>query len=157
MIEDWIDILCGVWAGVSDQRFGNVKSFNLISEKDFPAAINAAELDIRPIAITIADNFDPQYSVGGPRLGFYSGVTQFHVCSDLSMARMPELHVWPGKILRAAAAAMKLNGKVEYFLIKDTDGIAGPIALQYGAENPHWGFLVQWQVKEVLNGLTVSA
>lgn len=157
MIEDWIDDLCKVWE-ISDQRFGTVKSYKLIGLVEFPDSIDAAQLDIHPIALTIATSMQPEYSAGGPALAFYTGVTEFHVAPDVNKSRLSSLLPWYGKILRAAAGAVRLGGnRIAYFLIADVENaIEGPVPMQYGAENPHWGFIVRWKVKEHLV-LTVSA
>lgn len=156
MIETWIDHLAAVWE-ISDTRFGTVKSFKLVQDADFPDSLEASDLDLHPVALTIPGGVQFEYSLGGPRIGFYSGVTEFHVAPDLNRSRLPALLPWYGKIVRAAAAAMQLSGTVEYFVISDQpDAIQGPLALQYGSENPHWGFVVNWTVKEHIT-LTVSA
>ncbi len=155
MIPDWIDALCAVWE-ISDARFGTVKSYKLIDGADFPSSIEAAELDLQPIALTVpAFKMRPEYSLGGHRIGYYTGLTEIHVAPDADKSRIPQLMTWYERILRAAAAKMKLGNTVAYFVIDPTDGIELDI-LQYGAENPHWGFLVHWEVQEHLT-LTVSA
>jgi hypothetical protein len=156
MIETWADRLCAVWA-ISDEGFGSVKSYKLIGESDFPDSIDPSDLDLHPIALTVPAMLQPEYSFGGPRIGFYKGVTEFHVSQDLNRARVPSLMKWYGKILRTAAANATLSGLVELFLLDDVeDAIAGPMPLQYGSENPHWGFIVKWKVKEKLNDLVIS-
>lgn len=158
MIERWIDELAKVWQ-ISDRRFGTVRSYMLIEKAEFPSTIDPAALGTQPVALTIPGWFKPEYSAGGPHLGFYAGVTEFHVAPSKDYGLIPSLMPWYGLILKAAVGHIKLNNTVEYFLIEDReDAIAGPLALQYGSENPHWGFLVHWKVKERLEGqLTVSA
>ena len=156
MIEDWIDALCERWA-FSDERFGTVRSYKLVGETSFPDSIDPADLAMSPIALTIPAGMDVEYSEGGVRLGFYSGVTEFHVAPDLNRSRIPQLMPWYGRILEAAAGKMQLGvAGVEYFVIDRENGIQGPLSLQYGSEAQHWGFLVRWTVKERLNNLTVS-
>lgn len=159
MIETWIDELAKTWE-ISDRRFGTVRSYRLIERADFPSSIDAATLSANPVALTIPGWLRPEYSLGGPKIGFYSGVTEFHVAPSIDKGLLPSLFPWYGVILQAAAARMKLNGTVEHFLIDmdREDAIAGPLGLKYGAEEMHWGFLVHWKVKERLDGqLTVSA
>lgn len=155
MIEDWIDELCNVWAGIEPNDLVTVRSPRLVGDYDrFPSAIVPAS-DF-PIALTIPDGLAPVYSVGGPRIAHYSGLTEFHVAPSCDKNLLPSLVKWYGLILSAAAGNMTLNGKVEHFFIPDTDkAIAGPMALQYGDETPHWGFVVQWVVKEHLT-ITVA-
>lgn len=155
MIETWIDAMCVVWEDITDERFGNVTSYKLIAESNFPDSIDPVDLDLHPIALTVPANMEAEYSMSGPLLGFYTGVTEFHVCPDMNRSRIPALLPWYGKIIRAAAGNMTLGGLVEHFVI-DADGVTGPQALQYGNEAPHWGFVVQWKVKERIT-LTVSA
>jgi hypothetical protein len=155
MMTDWIDKLADVWA-ISDQKFGTVKSYRLVAAADFPASIDASALARTPIALTIPASMTPEYSLGGPRIAIYKGVTEFHVAPDIDKARLPELLRWYEKILTAAAGNMKLSGTVEYFLLDGEDAIAGPLQIQYGSEAPHWGFLVTWIVKEHIS-LSVSA
>jgi hypothetical protein len=153
MIEDWIDSMIEVWRTVDCPGFRTVNAPYLIKEKKFPSAIVPAN-DF-PISITIPGVLDPQYSEGGPKIGFVTGVTQFHVTPDKSMGHMPALIPWYGSIWRAAALHMTLGGLVEYFVINKDNGIIGPLSLQYGDESAHWGFLVNWTVKEKNNSAVV--
>jgi hypothetical protein len=149
MIETWIDTLIDVWRTVECPGFATIKTPYLVRENRFPSAVTPSN-DF-PISITIPGTLDVQYSEGGPKIGFFTGVTQFHVTPDRSMAHMPALMPWYGAIWRAAALHMTLGGLVEYFVINKDNGIIGPLALQYGDEIPHWGFLVNWTVKEKNN------
>ena len=150
MIEHWIDALCGVWAGIDAPGFGEVKSPTLIKRAEFPAAISPK--DDFPIALSIPGNVEVEYSMGGPLEGFYTGVTEFHITPDLSKAHLPALLPWYGKIWAAAAANMTLGGLVHSFMISR---ITGPLALKYGDETEHWGFTVDWIVKDTNNTATV--
>lgn len=153
MIEDWIDNLCAVWA--FDLGFKTVKSYNLMKITEFPDSIDPQEIAQTPIALTIPSSVQPVYSKGWKQMVWY-GVTEFHVAPDVSKARLPELIPWYGRILRAAALKVQLSGttaEIASFLIVDRqDGIEGPMALQYGSEAEHWGFIVNWMVEESLNG-----
>lgn len=153
MIEDWIDTLCDVWRTVEVPGFRTMQSPYLIKDRKFPSALTPK--DDFPIALTIPASVDPMYSVGGPKEAFYSGVTQFHLVPDLSMAHIPAMLPYYGNILRAAAANLKLSGLVHGFWINDSNGIVGPIAMQFGDEAEHWGFMVNWTVKEQIS-LTVG-
>jgi hypothetical protein len=148
LIELWIDDLCAVWE-ISGQGFQTVRSYKIIRKAEFPSAINAAELDVRPIALTIPAAMQPMYAMGRKHLTWF-GVTEFHVCPDLDRGRLPALMPWYGRILRAAAAHVQLGGNVENFVIVDRpDGIEGPLSLKYGDEAQHWGFSVKWMVEQV--------
>lgn len=154
MIESWIDDLAAVWA-FQVNTMQRVRSFKLIGHAEFPASIDPAQ-DF-PLALTIPSGVMPEYSVGGPRFGIWNGITEFHVAPSVDKSLMPSLIKWYGLIWAAAAGNMKLNNKVELFMIpSQEDAISGPLALQYGNEAEHWGFIVRWSVKEHVT-LTVSA
>jgi hypothetical protein len=157
MIENWIDEVAKVWE-ISD-GFKTVQSFKLVEKAEFPESIDPTSLDNAPIALTIPASVGPEYSLGGPHIGYWIGVTEFHVASNQDRGKLPELLPWYRKIINAAASHMKLNNTVELFLIDEgNDAITGPVPLQFGDETPHWGFLVRWRVKERLEGqITVSA
>lgn len=146
MIENWIDKLCDVWAGI-EVGGKKVKSPYLIKSGrlKFPAAINPSS-DF-PIALTIPNYVDPYYSAGRKLLTWY-GVTEFHITPDLSKAHLPDLVPWFGLILRAAASHVQLNDTVAMVILDRQNGIAGPLALKWGDEALHWGFIVSWMTNE---------
>ena len=150
MIETWIDALCDVWAGITTP-LGTVKAPYVIKRAEFPSAISPK--DDFPLALSIPASVELMYSAGGPNEAFYTGVTEFHITPDLSKGHMPSLMVWYGKIWAAAAANMKLNGKVFDFRVSR---IQGPVELTYGDESPHWGFIVDWVVKDTNNSTITS-
>lgn len=155
MIQDWIDAISDVWATIDAPGFRKVKAPYLVRKAEFPSAISPK--DDFPIALTIPGDAGLQYSAGGPNEGYYNGVTEFHLTPDLSKAHLPALLPWYGKIWIAAAANMKLGGLVHSFMIVQNErSIVGPLALKYGDEQEHWGFLVNWTVKEASNP-TVAA
>ncbi len=152
MIETWIDEVPKVFE-ISDSRFGTVRSYRVIEKAEFPLAINPAELDRSPVAVTLPATLRMEYSTGGPLIGYWAGVTELHVAPDIDKGRLPSLMPWYGKIMQAVVTHMKLNNKVELFLLSDReDAIDGPLPLKYGDEAWHWGFIVNWQVKERLEG-----
>lgn len=154
MIETWIDTLCAVWATIDIGDFKSVRSYHLVKETSFPASINPAELEQSPIALTIPASVQPMYSVGHKHATWY-GVTEFHVAPDKAMSRIPSLLPWYGRIWRAAALKVQLSGSganiANFVIIDRQDGIQGPMSLQYGAEDEHWGFIVNWIVEEELS------
>lgn len=150
MIENWIDALCDVWAGIDAPGFGAVKSPYIVKRAEFPAAISPK--DDFPIALTIPAGVTVEYSAGGVIEGHYKGVTEFHVTPDLSKAHLPALVGWYERIWKAAAANLKLGGRVDVFIIGE---IVGPVAIQFGDEAEHWGFTVEWAVKDVNNSTIV--
>lgn len=154
MIEDWIDTLCDVWATVDAPGFGTVTSPRLIQDRKFPASISPSSES--PIALSFPAVMETIYSLGGPKIGFFTGVTEFHVWNNASMEQAPGLLPWYGAIWRAAALNMTLGGRVEHFVINKSRGIVGPMTMQYGDETPHWGFTVNWEVKEKPAAITVA-
>lgn len=154
MIEDWIDTLCGVWE-IDLGGFKTVRSFHLLKDTNFPAAINPEELEQSPIALTIPASVQPMYSKGSKHATWY-GVTEFHVAPDLEKSRIPSLLPWYGRIWKAAALKVQLSGSgadiANFVIIDRSDGIQGPMSLQYGSENEHWGFIVNWMVEESFAG-----
>jgi hypothetical protein len=146
--------LCAVWE-IDLGGFATVKSYKLIADTDFPDSIDPGELDKKPIALTIPSAVQPSYSKGNKNLTWF-GVTEFHVSPDVNRGRLPSLLPWYGRIMRAAALKVQLSGTtaaISNFVILDRpDGIQGPMALQYGNEAAHWGFIVNWKVEESLNG-----
>lgn len=150
MIETWIDKLADVWETVDAPGFGKVRSFRIISRSEFPESINPSS-DF-PLALSIPSSVELEYSVGGPKIARWAGVTEFHLTPDLSKAKLPMILPMFGKIWAAAAANMKLSGSVNLFIIPQrADSILGPVEIQYGNESPHWGLLVNWQVEEFVN------
>jgi hypothetical protein len=158
MISDWIDAVQNVWAGIQGDGFDYVRAPLMVKKREYPSAIDAKDLGLHPIALSMVGETMFQYSMGGPNLGFYQGVTEFHVAPNLDRSAVPDLLKWSRLIVRAAAANMKLGGLVELFVLQERDDqINGPLALQYGDETEHWGFLVYWEVKEQLNtAITVA-
>ena len=150
MIESWIDNLCKVWE-FSGPGFETVRSYKLIEKAEFPSSIDPSDLSLHPIALTLPGALQPMYAKGHKHLTWY-GETEFHVAPDVKRERLPSLIFWYARILRAAAGNVQLSGTVENFVIMDQrDGILGPIALQYGDESPHWGFVVKWMVNQTPN------
>ena len=153
MITAWIDAVQDMWAGITAPGFDAVNAPYLIKRAEFPASIDPSQLALNPLALTIPGNVQFEYSAGGQLTGFYQGVTEFHVAPSLDRALIPSLLVWPGLIVTAAAANIKLGGLVHSFMLDGSDDqILVPVALQYGNESEHWGFIVRWTCKEVLNG-----
>lgn len=148
MIEEWIDNLTDLWGGVSDGKTGKVRAYSLFKRNEFPDALELGQ----PSALTFFEELTPEYSAGGPNLGFYNGVTDFHLTPDTNRRRLPYVFGFVGRIWRAAASQMQLGGKVEHFVVTKIS----LAVLQYGQEAQHFGLQVEWTVKESISGLVVS-
>ena len=152
MIDNWIDTVQDMWAGLVGDGFKNVWAPYLIKRAEFPSSIDASDLLTHPIALSIVGETQFKYSAGGPNEGFYNGVTEFHVAPSLDMALIPQIMQWPRLIAQAADGNLMLGGIVNVFVLQNRpDPITGPVELQYGDETPHWGFIVYWEVKENVN------
>ncbi len=153
MITDWIDDLCAVWT-IAVNDFKQVRS---VAWDDLPESIDLNELADHPVALTFWPALEAHYSVGGPKIAFWRGETEIHLCADFQKQRARELAVWYQLVLSAAAGHVKLNNKVEYFIIPEEQDSIVLTSLQYGEEARHWGLVVKWLVKErVDNAITVT-
>lgn len=151
MIEKWIDALTKVWE-FDTGRNGTVFSYRLYEKANFPETLSPTAF---PIALTIPPELDDaEYSAGGPHFGIYKGVTEFHISQNCAKSELPYVGTYVGRIWKAVASNAKLGGLVEYFML-DTDSkpvISAPLALKFGDEAEHWGLLVNWIVKERVEG-----
>jgi len=157
MIESWIDTLAKVWGEIDDGRGNLVWSPRIFEKDEFPDAL--PEID-RPIALSFITSTATSYSAGGPCYNVYTGFTEFHFPGGLSQRQRAQVMKFIGKIEVKAAANAALGGLVEHFLImrEGQPSIQGPVALQYGEEAEHWGLVVNWEVKERVDGqVTVTA
>ena len=142
MVENWIDTLTRVWE-IPDGQGNQVRSFRIYERAEFPEEI---QLDV-PTALTFIGDIDADYSQGGPAIIMWHGSTSFHLTPDLNRARLPGVILYFDRILIAAAANMKLSGRVNYFALEPTGSIS-LVAMQYGNEAKHLGLEVKWMVKE---------
>lgn len=158
MITDWIDTMQDMWRGISGDGFDTVFAPYMVKRAEFPSAIDPMSLAQHPIALSIPGEFQFVYSAGGQQTLFVQGVTEFHVAPSLDMGLIPSLMQWPALIVAKAAANMMLGGAVQNFVLQARDDqITGPVELKFGDEQPHWGFIVYWEVKEIVNGsITVA-
>lgn len=156
MVENWIDALCKRWATVNPSpgtsgAFGarQVRSYNLVTDTDFPDVIKPEDLARVPIALTYPPSLRPLYSLGGPRTATWHGHTEFHLAPGLERGLIRELLPWYKAIWNAAAGSPQLDGAVELFaLSSEDDAMSELLAMQYGQESLHWGIDVKWWVKE---------
>lgn len=147
----WLDRIAEVWGSIDDHQGKKLRSYYMFKKAEFPESLKTfpAVLSYLP-RVPKAD-----YSMGGPCVILYNGVSEFHLWEDRSKGHYPDLMTYYEKIIRAAAANLTLGGRVEHFLLAANDPIV-PGVLGYGTEAPHLGIVVQWQVKEILQDLQVE-
>ena len=150
-IENWIDQICKVWGTVGNGQGGHVRSYLVYEKEEFPEAIT-----VYPCAITYTTNVIDQYSVGGPLIDHWKGVTEFHLFPSADKRNFPAIMLYFSRIRNAAAANMQLGGRVAFFQLRQGDepSIEGPVVLRYGGEDPHHGLIVHWICKQSVSGET---
>jgi hypothetical protein len=149
-IESWIDHLVARWGTIEQvgARGALLHAYRVFEVAEFPEA-----LGVFPCAITYPVHLRPVYSAGGPCIDLWRGVTEFHLFPSASKSNLPALTLYFARIRAAAAGSITLGGRVAHFLIRtDVDGLLGPVELKYGTEEPHWGILCNWEVKENVSG-----
>jgi hypothetical protein len=145
-VTQWIDVLAGVW-DINDGRGGTLRSYRLYERDEFPNA-----LVMFPCAITIPQGLRVEYSAGGPALEWWTGITEFHLSSNVDKNGLPYVLSFVRKIQAAAAGNMSLGGRVEHFLLSQEGDAIRLATLQYGGEDPHLGLVVSWMVKVSVSG-----
>ena len=147
MIENWIDALCARWEVSTGEAQKTVLSYRLFGKAEFPDA-----LTIFPCALTIPKAVTYEYSASNS-YALYRGETEFHLSASNHKYELPDIIRYYNRIITAIAADITLGGLVEYVLLASTgspESIVGPVTLQYGSEEPHWGMVANWVVKENL-------
>lgn len=143
MIENWIDKIAAVWAEVDDGKGGKVRSYQMYQVAEFPAALNQY-----PCAVSYPRQVVSEYGAGNS-IDLWDGKTEFHLVPNVDRAQLPYVIRFFARIRDAAALNMTLGGAVDYFQLRqDGASIEGPVQLTYGGEEPHWGLVVYWRVKE---------
>lgn len=151
MITDWVDKVAEVWGTIDNGKGGSLKSYKIFSRAEFPEALSEF-----PCVLTVVTRANKvQYSAGGPCIGVYDGVSEFHLAKNRSKSNYPFVLTYFEKIIVAAAANLQLGGAVEHFLLANSNPITMSV-LQYGSEDAHLGLVVTWQVKEMMT-LTVES
>lgn len=147
-IEDWIDEVTRVFE-IGDGRGGTVKSYRVYERDEWPEALGAF-----PCALTYVVEEKSYYGTGSPLKDSYLGRTEFHLCDNVNKSNYPFIMRFFRRIRDAAAGHMTLKNAagvslVDHFLLRlDEPSIQGPVVMTYGAEKPHLGLLVNWEVKE---------
>jgi hypothetical protein len=151
-VEQWIDEIAKLWE-FSDGKGATVKSFRAYERGNFPETIGPF-----PCALTYTTEDVSDYSVGGPNIDLWNGITEFHLVADIGKHHYPYIMLFFKRIRDAVAGHIQLSGLVENFLLrKDVPSIQGPVVLQYGQEAPHLGLIVNWEAKENVTGDFVVA
>jgi hypothetical protein len=148
-VESWIDKVCKVWE-ISDGAGGTVRSYRLFERDEFPEALSEF-----PCCITYPLGVNMTYSMGGPCIDLWEGVTEFHILPSVDKANLATVLRYVNRIRAAAAANATLGGTVAHFVLAPENSIQGPVRLQYGDESEHHGLIVRWQVKEI-SAVTVA-
>lgn len=142
-LESWIDKIAELMA-VSDGRNGTVLSYRCYDKAQMPEALSQF-----PCAITYVTGarLATGMSTGGPLKMLYRGVTEFHLTANTDKSQLPYCMLFFGRIRNAVASHLQLSGLVDDFRLQSDNSIVGPATLQYGAEDPHFGLVVNWEVK----------
>lgn len=141
--EKWIDAITKLWATVDDGKGRKVRSYSVFERDEFPDALSEF-----PCAITYIQRVPVvQYSAGGPAVVVYRGVSEFHLTQSVSKKQMPYVIRFYERIIKAAASKVTLGGLVSHFVLTDADPLV-PGVLVYGSEEPHFGIVANWIVKE---------
>jgi len=150
-VNDWIDEIAKLWE-IADGRGGTVTSFRVYEKNEFPESLPAGVI----CAITYTLDVESAYSLGGPLVDRWRGITEFHFPWGVDKSHFPEIMLFFARIRNAAAGSMTLGSRVAHFLLRtqNTGGqsIQGPVTLTYGSEAPHHGLLVYWEVKDDESG-----
>lgn len=152
-VENWIDAISALWE-IEDGAGGTVKSYRVFEKSEFPETIT-----VWPCAITYTRGVKSNYSLGGPCIDHWQGVTEFHLYDNVDRSHMPEMMRWFARIRNAAAGSITLGGLVAHFMLDPSveNNILGPVVMQFGSENPHHGLVVSWTVKENVSGAFTPA
>jgi hypothetical protein len=150
-VTDWIDKITDLWATIDVGQGRKIRSYAVFRKDEFPESLNEF-----PCALSYVTRVPViQYSAGGPNVLVWNGITEFHLTDSVNKKQYPFVMRFPERILQAAANSITLGGSVQHFLPLQTDGMVIGV-LQYGAENPHFGISLRWEVKEIIT-LSVSA
>jgi len=151
VIENWIDALTAIWEVTAHGNKGLVYSFKVYKKDEFPESIDPAKF---PVAISYPIQVSSEYSAGGMKIDYWTGITEFHLFPDVKKSNLPDILPYFARIRNAAGANMMLSGAVSQFMLRSAGGAAsiqGPLTLQYGDEEPHHGLIVHWIVEEKVN------
>jgi hypothetical protein len=147
-VETWIDEIADLAGTVDNGKGGKVRSYQVFKKAEFPES-----LTVYPCALTYTSEVRPEYSLGGPCVDMWYGITEFHLAPGVAKSNYPFIMRFFARIKAAFALHMTLGGKVAYVQLRiDEPGLQGPVTLQYGDEEPHLGIVARWVVKESTTG-----
>jgi len=145
-VTDWIDTLSDLMGTVENGRGGYVRSYRvyepLTRASEFPEAI--ADF---PCVLSYVTKMKLLTYGASSSIVIWSGVSEFHITSNVAKSGYPELMRYYDRIISVCASSIQLGGLVSYFTINQDDGMTAGI-LTYGSEAPHLGIIVNWEVKE---------
>ena len=153
MIENWIDKLAENMSRMYAGQGKNMLAYKMYGKAEIPESLNAF-----PSCMVFPENVTCTYSSGGPCTNIWTGTIEFHLTSDLNRKKLPEVILFFDRILEQFAGNVTLDGTVAYCIL-DPDGVSieGPVEMRWGQENPHFGLIAHWIVKEVITDLVVEA
>lgn len=146
MVEDWVDALCRRWE-VDNGIGGTVYAYRMYERAEFPEA-----LTVFPCALTIPKAVIYHVTAANS-YSVWRGETEFHLSPSAHKSELPLILQYYQRIAVSLFADITLGGRVEYVKLRTEggEGIIGPVALTYGAEDPHWGMVAHWVLKESLS------
>jgi hypothetical protein len=147
-VEEWIDEIAALAGTVDNGKGGKVLSYSVFRRAEFPESLSTF-----PCALTYTSEVRSTYSLGGPNIDLWYGITEFHLVPNIAKSHYPFIMRFFARIKAAFAVHMTLGGKVAYCQLRtDEPGLQGPVTLQYGSEDPHLGIVARWMVKEDTTG-----
>lgn len=151
----WIDKIAAVF-NIEDGKGGRVRSYKQADLKELPDAITSDQV---PCVVHHIRDCQPLYSLGGPTILFWEGVSQFHLFEDIKAANWSEALPYFPRILAAAMGNVKLNGTVDTFMIPEQPRAIWFVTFRrIDGSDDHDGIQVTWTVKQTVTGsYTVSA
>lgn len=152
MIENWIDQLAENMSRMYAGQGKNMLAYKMFSKTDMPESLKSF-----PSCINLPENVVTKYSSGGPCTNIWRGTTEFHITSDMNRKKLPEVILFFKRIRDQFAGNVTLDGSVAYCLL-DPEGVSieGPVEIRWGTENPHFGLIAHWIVKEVETDVVVE-
>lgn len=144
-VEQWIDEICKIAGSVPNGKGGKVLSYSVFEKSNFPEGLSKF-----PCAITYTTQVVSTYSISGPCVDMWKGVTEFHLSAGTAKTDFPDIMRYFARIRAAFAGRVTLGGKVAYCLLSTEEpSLQGPVVLTYGTEQPHYGIVARWVVKEI--------